>query len=123
MAAILILDGLWLGILMTDFYRDSLAPLARMSAGGLDPIWPVAALVYPTLSAGIVVLVLRQSRTPREALGLGACFGLVCYGVYDLSNHAVLRDWRPLMTMVDMAWGTFLCSTTAWATATVTRVR
>jgi len=116
-----VLDGVWLGIVMKDFYRRSLAPIARMADGGLDPIWPVAVLVYPVLAAGLTVLVLARARTPLEALALGAFFGAVTFAVYDLTNHATLREWRPAMTMIDIAWGAFSCGVASWITAALTR--
>jgi uncharacterized membrane protein len=121
LATLVVLDGLWLGVVMADFYRRNLAHLARMADGRLDPIWPVAALVYPVLAAGLAVLVLGRARTPLEALALGAFFGAVTYAVYDLTNHATLRDWPATMTMVDIAWGALSCGTAAFTAAMLTR--
>ena len=42
----MLLDGLWLGLLMTGFYRERLAPIARMADGGLAPNWYAALAVY-----------------------------------------------------------------------------
>ncbi len=121
LAALVVLDGLWLGLVMKDFYRRHLAHLARMSDGALDPLWPVAALVYPVLAAGLTVLVLARARTPVEALALGAFFGAVTYAVYDLTNHATLRDWSATVTIVDIAWGAFSCGAASWLAATLWR--
>lgn len=121
LAALLILDGLWLGVIMKDFYRRSLAPIARTADGGLDPIWPIAALVYPVLALGLSVFVLGRARSPAEALLLGALFGAVTFAVYDLTNHATLREWRPAMTLVDIAWGACSCGIASWLAATLTR--
>jgi uncharacterized membrane protein len=121
LAALLVLDGLWLGVVMKDFYRQSLSHLARMADGRLDPIWPIALLVYPVLAAGLSVFVLSRARTPLAALALGAGFGAVTFAVYDLTNHATLRDWRPLMTIVDIGWGAFSCGVAAWAAFMLTR--
>jgi uncharacterized membrane protein len=38
----------------------------------------------------------------------GALFGLVAYATYDLTNHATLRDWPLVVTLIDMIWGAFL---------------
>jgi uncharacterized membrane protein len=122
LAAVIVLDVIWLGVLMKDFYRQSLAPLARMSGGGLDPIWPIAALVYPVLATGLSVLVLSRARTPIEALWLGAVFGATSFAVYDLTNHATLREWRAAMTLVDIGWGAFSCGVASWLAATFSRV-
>lgn len=121
MVSFIVLDALWLGFVMADFYRRYLAHLARMSEGRLDPIWPVAALVYPTLAAGVTVLVVSRAKTPMEALALGAFFGLVTYGVYDLTNHSTLRDWPAILTVTDIAWGAVLCGVTAWITFSLAR--
>jgi uncharacterized membrane protein len=54
----------------------------------------------------------RQARTRRA----GALrFGLVAYGTYDLTNLSTLKDWPPVITVVDMAWGTVLTGTVASA--------
>jgi uncharacterized membrane protein len=121
LAALVILDGLWLGVVMKDFYRRNLAPIARMADGGLDPIWPIAALVYPVIALGLTVFVLSRARTPLDALLLGALFGALTYAVYDLTNHATLRDWSSTMTIVDICWGAFSCGVAAWTAATLTR--
>ena len=113
LVALIVLDSLWLGLLMKDFYRRSLAPVARMADGGLDPIWPVAALVYPVLALGLTIFVAGRARGPLEALAWGACFGALTFAVYDLTNHATLREWRAAMTVVDIAWGAVSCGTAA----------
>ncbi|MEP6783623.1 MAG: DUF2177 family protein [Acidobacteriota bacterium] len=116
-----VLDGVWLGLLMSGFYRRHLATVARLAGDRLDPIWPVAALVYPTLAAGLTIFVLSRARSPLEALTLGALYGLCAYGLYDLTNHATLRDWPAVLTVVDISWGVVICGTTAWAVSMLTR--
>lgn len=116
-----VLDFLWLGLLMPAFYRRNLAHLARMNGDSLAPVWPVAALVYPVLALGITVFVVNRARTPLEALAYGALFGLVSYGLYDLTNHATLRDWPAVLTIVDITWGVVICGTTAWIVAMLTK--
>ncbi len=120
MVSFIVLDAIWLGFVMADFYRRHLGHLARMADGRLDPIWPVAALVYPALAGGVTVLVISRARSPIEALALGAFFGLVTYGVYDLTNHSTLRGWPAILTVTDIAWGAILCATTSWLTYTLT---
>jgi uncharacterized membrane protein len=43
----------------------------------------------------------------------GSVFGLVLYGVYDLTNRAILEKWSLRMTVADILWGMLLCGTTA----------
>jgi uncharacterized membrane protein len=122
LAVLIVLDSLWLGVLMKDFYRRSLAPVARMSGDALDPIWPIAILVYPVIAIGLSVLVVSRARTPVEALWLGAVFGATSFAVYDLTNHATLREWRTAMSLVDICWGAFSCAAAAWVAAAFSRV-
>jgi len=121
LGAFLLLDGLWLGVVMGGFYREQLGPIARTSGGGLAPIWWVAGLVYVLLAAGTAGLVVPRSPSPAWAAAYGALFGLVVYGVYDLTNLATLREWSPLLTIVDIAWGTVACACAGWFAVSATR--
>ena len=119
--SLVVLDGIWLGFVASEFYRRSLAPIARMTDGRLAPIWPIAALVYPVIALGIIVFVLSRSANARDALLYGALFGALTFAVYDLTNHSTLRDWRAAMTIVDICWGAFSCATTSWIAWSMTR--
>jgi uncharacterized membrane protein len=114
LAAFVVLDGLWLGIIMRRFYRTQLSPIARMSGGSLAPIWPVAALVYVLLAAGVVAFAVpRAAGLASGGAMWGALLGVVMYGFYNLTNYATLARWTMTMTIVDMAWGAFACAAAA----------
>jgi uncharacterized membrane protein len=100
-----LLDALWLGVVMKNFYRSQLAPIARMADGGLAPIWSVAALVYVLLGLGVAMFVVPRASTAAQAAGLGALLGLVVYGVYDLTNYSTLAQWPASVTAADIVWG------------------
>jgi len=104
--AFAVLDGLWLGVVMKGFYRERLAPIARMEGGGLAPVWAAALPVYVLLGFGLALFVVPRAATVPEAALLGAALGLVVYGVYDLTNYATLKDWPLAVTAADIAWGT-----------------
>ena len=103
--AFMLLDGAWLGLLMRNFYRDQLAPIARLADGGITPNWPAAFVVYVLLGIGIALFVIPRAPTVSLAAVHGALFGLVVYGVYDFTNYSTLRQWPFLLTLVDVAWG------------------
>jgi uncharacterized membrane protein len=110
----LLIDLLWLGVVMKGFYSQELGDLARRQGAGLAPRWGAAMLVYLLIPGGIVLFVrplLGVNSTAWEAFGWGAAFGLVLYGVYDLSNLAVLEKWTVRMTLADIGWGGVLCGT------------
>jgi uncharacterized membrane protein len=52
-----------------------------------------------------------------SSLGWGALFGLIVYGVYDMTNMATLENWPVRMVWVDICWGCFLCGVTTWFAA------
>ena len=101
----MILDAVWLGVVMKQFYRDQLAPIVRLADGGIAPNWPAALLVYALLGLGIALFVLPRAATAPLAAGYGALFGLVVYGVYDFTNYSTLRQWPLTLALTDLAWG------------------
>ena len=51
-----------------------------------------------------------QAGSLRRALLLGGFFGLVTYATYDLTNHATVKNWPWMVTLVDMTWGAVLAT-------------
>jgi len=41
------------------------------------------------------------------------------YATYDLTNQATMKDWPVTITLIDLAWGTFI---TAATSAITTRI-
>jgi uncharacterized membrane protein len=39
----------------------------------------------------------------------------LAYGTYDLTNMATLKNWPPILTVVDIAWGTVMTAAVAGA--------
>ena len=118
MVGFMVLDGIWLGVVMKSFYRDQLAPIARMADGSLAPNWPAACFVYVALGLGITVFVMPRATDAFSAATTGALFGLVVYGVYDLTNFATLAQYPLAIVFVDMAWeaaATAICAVAARA--------
>jgi len=105
-------DFLWLGMLMSRFYKTELGPLARRAGDSLAPIKWAAALVWLLIPLGIILFVLPRS-TPSDpyltGLGWGFLYGVILYAVYDFTNYAMLDRWSLKMTLVDILWGGILC--------------
>ena len=111
--AFMVLDGVWLGLLMKNFYRDQLAPIVRLSDGGIAPNWPAAFVVYALLGTGIALFVIPRAATVSLAATYGALLGLVVYGVYDFTNYSTLRQWPLVLALADVAWGVVACAAAA----------
>lgn len=108
----LLLDLLWLGFVAKGFYRQEIGELL------LEKFNVIPAIAfYLIFIVGIVIFAIApalQGGSWRTALVYGALFGFFTYATYDLTNLAVLKGWSPLVTAVDIAWGTFLTGTAAF---------
>lgn len=101
LAAILVLDGLWLGFVAKDLYRREMGALMAESVR----IVPIVAF-YLLFPAALVYLTLAVPPAGwGEAVTRGAVFGLAAYGAYDLTNLAIVRDWPVGISLIDWAWG------------------
>ena len=111
--AFMALDLLWLGVVARGFYRERLSHL--MSP---DVRWGAAIAFYLLYIAGIVVFAVipaAERGSLVRALALGGFFGLVAYAAYDLTSLALIRDFPPVVAVVDLLWGTVLTGTAAAA--------
>lgn len=107
----LALDSLWLGFAMRSFYPKHIGHLMRDS-----PSFGAAGAFYSLYIGGIVFLAVSRG-LERESLAwavlCGAILGLIAYGTFDMTNMAVLKDWPLVVTLTDVAWGTFLTAAAA----------
>lgn len=120
----LLLDYIWLAKLMQGFYVTQLGSYARVRGTTIVPVYWAAAMVYLLLPLGIVLFALPQvdySHLLLSSLGWGALFGLVVYGVYDLTNMSTLESWPVKMVWIDICWGCFLCGVTNGFAALLSR--
>jgi uncharacterized membrane protein len=117
--AFLIIDGLWLGLVAKNFYANNLGELLRKDFLVLPGI-----IFYLMFTAGLVFLAVRPGQPDISLLNIavhGAVVGLLAYGTYDLTNLSTLRGWPPVLTIVDMAWGTVLSASVSLSSAIFVR--
>lgn len=116
--AMLALDAVWLSTMAGPLYRTHLPGVMLENGFRLGP----AIAFYLLYIAGVVYFAvlpgLREGSIRRAAIN-GALLGLVAYGTYDLTNHATMKVWSPLVTGADMVWGTLLTAIAASAGAYV----
>ncbi|WP_425516032.1 DUF2177 family protein [Rhizobium changzhiense] len=108
---LLVCDGIWLGLIARNFYRDQLGALMLPS-----PKLAVGALVLPVLhrrdgcacrATGAVGGLYRHGVSPRCHSGTGG----LC--TCDITNLATLCNWPLAISLVDMARSTALTALTA----------
>jgi uncharacterized membrane protein len=109
-----VLDLVWLRIIAWPLYAQGLAHLMAES-----PNLPVAALLYAVYALGLLIFAVAPPGLRRNPPGLaraaksGALFGLFAYATYDLTNLSTLKDWPPMLSIIDIAWGTVLSAVCA----------
>jgi uncharacterized membrane protein len=105
-AALLMLDGLWLGLVAKPLYQQGIGHLMAE-----QPRWSAAAAFYLLYPLGVLVFVLAGTVAGAgwgKTLGMAALFGFFCYATYDLSNLATLKAWPASLALLDIAWGSVL---------------
>lgn len=105
------IDLLWLGVVAKNFYQNHLAHLLSPTVN-----WPAALLFYFMYIVGIILFAVKpglDAGSLAKAAIWGALFGFFTYATYDLTNLATLREWPIKVVIVDIAWGTLLCTLVA----------
>lgn len=99
--AIGVLDALWLGVVAKGWYQSGMGHLMAPK-----PHLVAAAAFYLLYPVGVVLFAAAPSQGEwTRALLMGALFGLFCYGTFDLTSLAVLRDYPAWLAVLDIAWG------------------
>lgn len=101
-----VLDLLWLGIVAKPFYNSQLGELRAETVN-----IPAALAFYLIFVTGIMFFAVMPGVRAGSlwiAILYGAALGFLCYATYDLTNLATLRNWPLALSLVDIAWGTFL---------------
>ncbi len=116
---LLVIDMLWLGVVAKGLYQqgmgDLMSPQPRLAfAAVFYLLYPVGLLIFA------IVLGVEAQGVTRAAV-LGGLFGLFCYGTYDLTNLAVIRNWPLALSFINIAWGTLVSGVAAAAGAVALR--
>ncbi len=67
-------------------------------------------LCYLTLTVGIYYFAILKNLSLNETFGLG----IFVYGVYEFTNHAILKNWEWKTVAMDTLWGGVLFATSVY---------
>ena len=101
-----ILDMLWLGLVAKSFYAKQIGFMMKSEVN-----WIAAIIFYIIFLSGLTVFVISpaiEKHSWKDALSLGAFFGLITYATFDLTNLATIKNWPLTVTIVDLIWGMVL---------------
>ena len=105
------IDILWLGFIAKRFYREKLGAFLNPEVN-----WIAAGIFYLLFIIGIIFFAVVPAKA-KDSLSVaaiyGALFGFFTYATYDLTNLATLKNWPFSIVIVDIIWGTVLCSLVA----------
>lgn len=106
-----VLDAIWLTTGSGTLYDDRIGHLLAER-----PDFAAAVTFYVVYLLGFVHFVVRPALavgSVRRGVRDAAAFGVVTYATFDLTSMAVFRDFPLVVVLVDIAWGTVLCTVTA----------
>ncbi len=109
--AVVLLDGLWIGVIAKGLYKRALGQLIADR-----PVLPAAALFYLTYPAGVLIFAVVPAMVAHSwqaATVSGLLFGFFVYATYNLTNWAVVRGWSAATLVFDLPWGSALTAIAA----------
>jgi uncharacterized membrane protein len=113
LVAFFAIDMVWLGLVAKAFYQKHIGFMLAPQVN-----WIAAIIFYLLFILGILVFVVLpglKADSLKSTLLHAALFGLITYATYDLTNHATVKDWPPIVTVVDLIWGTVLSTAVSFA--------
>lgn len=95
--AMLVLDSIYLNI-TRKFWGNV---VSNIQNSPLILRYLPAALVYALLTIGLSYFVIQRGAKIEEAF----LFGVIVYGIYELTNRAILDNWPMEAVIIDTLWG------------------
>ena len=103
-----IIDVFWIYFIATPMYKQEVGSLMELKV-------PPALIFYVVFLLGLIFFVINpnQSNTLLNVFLIGAFFGLVTYGTYDLTVYASMNIFSLKLVIADILWGMFLSGAVA----------
>ena len=103
-----IIDVFWIYFVATPMYKQEVGSLMELK------VTP-ALIFYVVFLLGLIFFVINpnQSNTLLNVFLIGAFFGLVTYGTYDLTVYASMNIFSLKLVIADILWGMFLSGAVA----------
>jgi uncharacterized membrane protein len=102
----LVLDSFYLGY-MSDYYKKLIYDIQKS---------PMKLKLAPTLGVYIIIMFswyyfIYKNITPNtnyKSIMDSAILGFCMYSLFDLTNHAILKNWDIKTVVIDSLWGMIL---------------
>lgn len=98
------LDFIYIKLIGEELFKSSFPELLRSNY----KIWP-ALLTWLLIVIGSYIFVYNYAiLNIQNALIYGALYGLILYGVYELTNFTIFTAWSLKVVLIDLSWGVIL---------------
>ena len=106
-----IIDVFWIYFVATPMYKQEIPSLMELKVAP-------ALLFYAIFLMGLIFFVVNpnQDNTLLNVFLIGAFFGLVTYGTYDLTVYASMNIFSLKLVVADILWGMILSGAVATLT-------
>ena len=103
-----IIDVFWIYFVATPMYKQEVGSLMELKI-------PPALIFSVVFLLGLIFFVINPnlSNTLFNVFLIGAFFGLVTYGTYDLTVYASMNIFSLKLVIADILWGMFLSGAVA----------
>ena len=110
-----IIDVFWIYFAAAPMYKQEVASLMELKI-------PPAILFYIIFLLGLIFFVINPNydNTLFNVFMIGAFYGLVTYGTYDLTVYATMNIFSLKLVIADILWGMVLSGSVATLTVFTT---
>lgn len=84
--------------------------VVRIQRVAMQVRWWSGAVVYVFAAVLLYLFIIKNGRPIWEA----GVLGLATYGIFDFTNHAILKNYDLNIAVMDTVWGGTLFATTTW---------
>jgi len=120
MLSMALIDAIWLKTMFSRFYSPNIGHLLA-DTPKLIPAIIFYILFAVALTVFVILPALASDSTLLKTFVFGAFFGMITYATYDLTNHATMKDWPAIVSVVDIIWGSVLTGLVSVCAVTITK--
>lgn len=102
-----IIDAFWHLLIFGKIYLKELKPVLNRQNGEII-VRNIAAFfsqVLVVLSIIFLILYKRDNTTAADGTIIGSAAGTLAITVYGLVNFALIKNWSPVVTVLEIIWG------------------
>ena len=111
---VVIIDSFYLRLTKNHFSMQ----VKRVQNASLKINMTSAILCYIFIIFGINYFIIRKRKSVTDAFLLG----LVIYGIFELTNKAILKDWMWSSVVIDTIWGGILFALVTYLTYSIDKL-